>query len=472
MTQIQRNFIAGFTIFFMLLTVVDGQAAVESTGEINVSGDDQGRVPTSSTVTLIVTLIIDRSRAEPGEEIKTIEIVLPNDFLVQPSDLKSVSLTGQRVEASAEVVGNSLRVVLFRAIIEPINYISEITFNSRTPNTTAKEVIFRMRLRNLQDQPIGEFIKPGNADGKSNNNDFTLQVIPNIPPEDVQGFTVERDMTGENDVTIKWQKSEDPDVNGYFIYRDADPEIDVKVNENSTLKTEIFHDVNVTPGNHTYAIEAYKTPLLRSKRSPAKNILVSQDTRPPEPPERFNAASSGDGIKVTWNSSPTRDVAKYQLFFGPSQTQMKPLPEGEIPVDPNKAEYEFTDARRLAVGVSIYAIEAIDEAGNKSKQISHTLRVLDKPFPNPFTPLSTDLNFNHVVFPARALEAEDAEGEFSVLIFDINGALVKELKAEPGVRELEWDGKDEDGKIVESGVYVYQLQVGESFRIGTLIVAK
>ena len=42
-------------------------------GEINARGDDRGIVPTSSNVELIFTLNIDRSRAEPGEEIKTIE---------------------------------------------------------------------------------------------------------------------------------------------------------------------------------------------------------------------------------------------------------------------------------------------------------------------------------------------------------------------------------------------------------------
>ena len=51
--------------------------------------------------------------------------------------------------------------------------------------------------------------------------------------------------------------------------------------------------------------------------------------------------------------------------------------------------------------------------------------------------------------------------------------LVRELKAaDPGVRDLEWDGKDEVGNFVESGVYVYQMQVGESFDTGTVIVAK
>ena len=74
------------------------------------------------------------------------------------------------------------------------------------------------------------------------------------------------------------------------------------------------------------------------------------------------------------------------------------------------------------------------------------------------------------MFPARVIEG--AEGEFFVLIFDIDGAMVKELRGGPDDNELEWDGKDEDGEVVESGVYVYQMQIGDSFKTGTIIAAK
>ena len=473
MTQMQRYFIIGFIVLFGSLTTIGSDAAVTSTGEINVKDEDFGRVPASTTVTLIVTLIIDRSLAEPGEEIKTIEILLPSGFSVEPTNFRSFSRDGEELtpRPKPETVGNSLRIVLDEAITDFRNTVNEIIFDSRTPNTTANQVTFRVRLRNLRDQPLGPFIKPGNADGKSNNNDFTLQVLPNIPPEAVKGFSAESDPTGENDVTIRWRRSEDPDVSGHLIYRDSDTLIEVKVEQNSRRETEIFPDVNVPPGRHTYAIEAYKgTKLLKSDRSQAISVLVSEDTARPEPPERLTVVGSSDGVGLTWNNSPSRDVTAFQIFFGTSPGQLNPLPNGEILVDSDKAEYEFTDPRTLRVGVFIYAVEAIDEAGNRSRQTTQTLRILGEPFPNPFTPLSDNTNFNRVVFPARAIE--NAEGEFIVLIFDTNGALIKELKAAPGDRELKWDGKDNNGDFVESGVYVYQMQVGEDFKVGTVIVAK
>ena len=38
--------------------------------------------------------------------------------------------------------------------------------------------------------------------------------------------------------------------------------------------------------------------------------------------------------------------------------------------------------------------------------------------------------------------------------------------------KLEWDGKNEAGSIVESGIYVYQVKVGDVFSTGTVVLAK
>ncbi|RKU18444.1 hypothetical protein C6500_13065 [Candidatus Poribacteria bacterium] len=457
--------IALILISSLLLVSANSYGAVTSVGEINVAGQKEGVVPASSTVPLLVTLVIDRSLAEPGEEIKTIEITMPRGFLTQSSFFRGILRDGNQIVARAVVSGGSvLRVELADVIVDFQNSLYEITFECQTPNTVIPEAVFRARLRNLQDSPIGEFIRPGQADGKLNNDDFTLQVIPNVPPDPVIGFTAEADGTGENDVTLRWQKSTDPDVNGYLIYRDKDDSTINVENRSSTT----FRDVNVPPGNHTYQITAYKTRHLQSERSPIQTVNVSPDTAPPEPPTMLSIVPSSDGVEVLWKPSVSRDVIAYQVLFGSGSGEPEPLANGRI--SEVKTEYRFIDDRPLSIGSFTYAVIAIDEADNASALIKKKLRIFDKPYPNPFTPLSPDEDFNRVVFPARALE--ETSGEFTVLIFDIDGMLVKTLTALPGETELVWDGRDEAGEIVESGVYVYQLQVGESFKTGTLIVAK
>ena len=454
------------TLIGNLLVVSNSYSAVTSVGEINVVGETKGVVPASSTVPLIVTLVVDRSLAEPGEEIKTIEIELPPGFLItQSSYFKGIKRDGNPIIARAVISGGTvLRVELADVVVDFQNSIYEITFDSRTPNTVILEAVFRVRLRNLEDGPIGEFIRSGQADGKLNNDDFTLEVIANVPPDPIIGFIAEADSTGENDVTLRWQKSEDLDVNGYFIYRNKELPINVE-NRSSTT----FREINVPPGRHTYQITAYKTLFLQSERSPIQTVEVSQDTAAPEPPMMLSIISSSDGVEVLWKPSISRDVTTYRLLFGSSETDgLTPLPDGEI--SELKPEYKFIDSRPLSIGSFTYAVIAIDEANNESERIEKRLRIFDKPYPNPFTPLSLNEDFNQVVFPARSLE--DASGEFIVRIYDIDGMLVKTLAALPGETELTWDGRDETGEIVESGVYVYQLQVGESFKTGTLIVAK
>lgn len=444
-------------------------AAVTSIGEINVDGETKGIVPASSTVTLLVTLVIDRSQAVTGEEIMIIEITMPTGFQTAVSDFKHILRDTVELRARVETSGgNVLRVVLNEPIIDFQNSEYEIAFDCRTPNNVGEKT-FRARLRNTEDSPIGEYIRSGPADGKPNNDDFTLQVIPNVPPAPVTDFTATSDSTGENNVTLRWKKSTDLDVNGYVIYRDDDVQIDVEQRESTT-----FLDVNVPQGNHTYQITAFKTKILQSERSPIQTVNVSADTAAPKPPNAIRIVISGEGIVVYWKPSVSRDVSKYRIMFGSADSEtLNPLPNNEISAERTSIdadEFRFVDNRQLSTGSFTYAIVAIDEANNESEPAQKRLRIFDKPYPNPFTPLSPDPDFNTIVFPARTID--DAEGEFSVLLYNLNGMLIKSIIAEPGETELKWDGKNENGEIEESGIYIYQLQIGESFKTGTIILAK
>ena len=174
-----KNIVIVLTLIVSLFIAMNGYGAVTSVGEINVVGQTKGIVPASSTVPLIVTLIIDRSLAEPGEEIKTIEIAMPSGFLTQSSYFKGILRDRNPIVARAVVSGgNVLRVELADLIVDFQNSIYEITFECQTPNIVRLEAVFRARLRNLDDAPIGEFIRPGQADGKLNKRRFYIAGDP------------------------------------------------------------------------------------------------------------------------------------------------------------------------------------------------------------------------------------------------------------------------------------------------------
>jgi len=72
-------------------------------------------------------------------------------------------------------------------------------------------------------------------------------------------------------------------------------------------------------------------------------------------------------------------------------------------------------------------------------------------YPNPFNP-TTNLGFGISDF-----------GLVELRIYDMAGRLVKTLvneKKAPGNYVVQWDGRDETGRLVSTGVYFYRLQVG------------
>ena len=88
--------------------------------------------------------------------------------------------------------------------------------------------------------------------------------------------------------------------------------------------------------------------------------------------------------------------------------------------------------------------------------------------PNPFTPTSTNSTFNKIT-----ISFSNNNSDIVVLkIWDRNAALVKELTIN-GVSSIGWDGRNRNGEIVGSGVYIYEVRVGsDSKGRGTIVVAR
>ncbi|MBI4727452.1 T9SS type A sorting domain-containing protein [candidate division TA06 bacterium] len=66
-------------------------------------------------------------------------------------------------------------------------------------------------------------------------------------------------------------------------------------------------------------------------------------------------------------------------------------------------------------------------------------------------------------------------GQVSLKIYNINGQLVKTLVDRvqgAGAYRIKWDGKDESGQAVASGVYLYQIKTGKQGDIKKMILLK
>lgn len=89
--------------------------------------------------------------------------------------------------------------------------------------------------------------------------------------------------------------------------------------------------------------------------------------------------------------------------------------------------------------------------------------VLKQNYPNPFNPTTTisyDLNKN---------------AEVSLKVFNLAGQEVKTLVNEnqsAGSKQVTWDGRDNNGRQVASGIYLYQLQAGTQMQTKKMVLLK
>lgn len=130
-------------------------------------------------------------------------------------------------------------------------------------------------------------------------------------------------------------------------------------------------------------------------------------------------------------------------------------------------DYSFEDGR-LRNGVTYYyLLEDVDFQGNKTRhgpvsatptapfvepEDSHTppeKSSLSQNYPNPFNAGT------HIRFSLRR------PGRVTLAIYNIKGQLVRSLmdtELAPREYTVRWDGKDDDGRPVASGIYIYSLQ--------------
>jgi hypothetical protein len=116
----------------------------------------------------------------------------------------------------------------------------------------------------------------------------------------------------------------------------------------------------------------------------------------------------------------------------------------------------FRDEGVTAGMTYVYRLEALDGAGlsvlTSEVYVPVTRAGLERNFPNPFNPTTT-LVFYVPEGPAAKVTLE---------IFDVTGARVRVLASEslpPGRHTQRWDGRDDRGNGVGSGVYFCRLSM-------------
>jgi hypothetical protein len=172
----------------------------------------------------------------------------------------------------------------------------------------------------------------------------------------------------------------------------------------------------------------------------------------------FSATAEREGVRLEWLTGVTQSPIRTRVYRAPADR-----PDLLHPID---VEVDYHDGQGMAFddGVSrgeSYAYQVTLEGSGSEVIYSPVATVkmsgdvpgyarasVGQNYPNPFNP-STTIKFN---LPRRA--------NFSLRIYDQRGRLVRDLysgELEAGEHEVDWNGKDDQGRAVASGTYSYVL---------------
>ncbi len=169
---------------------------------------------------------------------------------------------------------------------------------------------------------------------------------------------------------------------------------------------------------------------------------------------------------LTWWASGSPDVARYRIYRG----SLPDLSDATV-VDSTTA-LTWTDPTQVQPGV-YYGVQTVDDANRGSIVRSpNVVTAVDAPAvtrlwpaaPNPFNPATT------VVF-----DVAEPTADFRLDIFDVRGRHLRTLvkgAVEAGRHLERWDGRDDQGGLVSSGVYFVQMRAAGLRWSQKLVLAK
>jgi hypothetical protein len=185
----------------------------------------------------------------------------------------------------------------------------------------------------------------------------------------------------------------------------------------------------------------------------------------------FNAVVDTRGVVLLWDTAFEYEVDGFHLLR--SEDKDAGYDRITTEVIPSKgasdgSSYEFVDETARPNRTYYYKLEDVSkgETAEVFGPFEVTYRAafsLDQNRPNPFNP-ATRIRFT-----------VPEDGHVSLLIYDVAGRRVRTLvddRMEANHYEIEWDGRDNQGQIVASGVYFCRLEAGKHSKTKKMLMMK
>ena len=173
-----------------------------------------------------------------------------------------------------------------------------------------------------------------------------------------------------------------------------------------------------------------------------------------------------DAVLLTWSAAASTTFDGFNVYRSPGSEEAFARINEDL-VAPERAN-SYRDDTALPGQSYLYRIGAISQ---ESEWTSQTISIAIPPkpttlyqnYPNPFNP-STSIAF---YLPA--------ERQVALVIYDVSGARVRTLvdgMQSIGKHVVHWDGRNENGSQVGSGVYYYRLTAGKDVITKKLVIIR
>ncbi len=199
----------------------------------------------------------------------------------------------------------------------------------------------------------------------------------------------------------------------------------------------------------------------------------SSDNIAPDAPDDLGGQIVDGTAELEWAASTANDLAYYNVYRGATEDFV----HNEDSFIGESETSDFIDAA-MAAGDNYYIVTAVDIHDNESDAsdaVSLTSMSVDggagvpdvfalhQNFPNPFNPV-TNIRFD---VPENSM--------VSMAIYDLLGHKVRTLinyEMNAGFHSIQWNGTNDHGNPLASGMYIYRINAGEFHAVKKLVFMK
>jgi len=164
-----------------------------------------------------------------------------------------------------------------------------------------------------------------------------------------------------------------------------------------------------------------------------------------------------------WYWTDVVDDPSHQVTFNANITVPSGTPVGDYQVIVWGAGYNDQEKKSSGSDTIIVTVTAADVGEEEQTSNRAIYFELHQNYPNPFNP-ETEISYTLL-----------KDSRVKLDIYNLLGQRIRTLVdeyQEAGDRSVSWDGKDERGREVTSGIYLYRLQAGEYSEVRKMVLVK